>query len=141
MAYQMFRIGAAASAIVAGAIIAGCTPSVASLSCDRIADQAKETSQSQQYKINNISNVREVSRTEAEARCQGNASWSDNTTTDIYMRAYRDGENTMVAYSATGFEAAGAAGGGAGAGGPPQQQAEPPAEGVPGYDQPAQNSQ
>lgn len=139
MAYQFVRIGAASSAIVAAALIAGCNPSVASLSCDRIAEQAKETSQSQQYKINNINNVREVSRTEAEARCQGNASWSDNTTTDIYMRAYRDGENTMVAYSATGFEQTGTAP--AGGAQQPQQAAPPPAQGVPGYDQPAQNSQ
>jgi hypothetical protein len=134
MAHQLVRIGAAASAIGAAALLAGCNPSVASLSCDRIAEEAKQTSQAQQYKINSITNVREVSRTEAEARCQGNASWSDNTTTDIYLRAYRDGGNTMVAYSATGFEAAGT-------GGAPQQPAAPPAQGVPGYDQPAGNGQ
>lgn len=126
MAYQFVRIGAVASAIGAAALLTGCNPSVASLSCDRIAEEAKQTSQSQQYKINSITNVREVSRTEQEARCQGNASWSDNTTTDIYMRAYRDGGNTMVAYSATGFEAAGA-----GAGGAQPPAAPPPAQGVP----------
>ncbi len=130
MAYQLVRIGAVASAVIGAGLLAGCNPTIASLSCDRIADEAKQTSQSQQYKINSITNVREVSRTEAEARCQGNASWSDNTNTDIYMRAYRDGSNTMVAYSATSFDAAGAA--------PPpaaQQPAAPPAQGVPGYDQ------
>lgn len=130
MAYQLVRIGAAASAIGVAALLSACNPTVASLSCDRIAEEAKQTSQAQQFKINSITNVREVSRTEAEARCQGNASWSDNTTTDIYMRAYRDGENTMVAYSATSFDAAGAA--------PPpaaQQSAPPPAQGVAGYDQ------
>jgi len=131
MANQPVRIGALASAVVAAGLIAGCNPSVASLSCDRMAEEAKQTSQSQQYKINSITNVREVSRTEAEARCQGNASWSDNTTTDIYIRAYRQGENTMVAYSATGFDAAGAA---QNAQAP---QAAPPAQGTPGYDQPA----
>lgn len=133
MAYRL-SIGAATVAVIGAGLLAGCNPSVASLSCDRIAEQAKETSQSQQYKINSITNVREVSRTEAEARCQGNASWSDNSTTDIYMRAYRDGENTMVAYSASGFEQTGAPGAGAGAPPPP---AAPPAQGVPGYDAPA----
>ena len=69
-----------------------------------------------------------MSRTEAEARCQGNAAWSDNSTTDIYLRAYRQGENTMVAYSATGFDAAGAAQNA-------QAPQAPSAQGVPGYDQ------
>lgn len=136
MAYRV-RIGVAASAVVAAGLLAGCNVNVATLSCDRIAEEAKQTSQAQQYKINSITNLREVSRTEAEARCQGNASWNDNTTTDIYLRAYRDGGNTMVAYSATGFDSATAGAGGAQPQ-PQQQAAPPPAQGVPGYDQPAQ---
>lgn len=104
MAYQRVRIGAAAAAVMATGLLAGCNVGAGSMSCEQIASEAKQTSQGQQYKINSITNLREVSRNEAEARCQGNAAWSDNTTTDIYLRAYRDGENTMVAYSATGFE-------------------------------------
>jgi hypothetical protein len=137
MAYQLVRIGAVASAVVAAGLIAGCNPTVASMSCDRMADEAKQISQNQQFKINSITNVREVSRTEAEARCQGNAAWSDNSTTDIYLRAYRQGENTMVAYSATSFDAAGPAQQNA----QPPQPAAPPAQGTPGYDQPAQPPQ
>jgi len=109
MAHAFMRFGALAATAIATALVGGCNVTVASLSCDRMAEQAKETSQSQQYKINSITNLREISRTEQEARCQGNAAWSDNTTTDIYLRAYRQGENTMVGYSATGFEAQGAA--------------------------------
>jgi hypothetical protein len=131
MAYQFIRIGAAASAIVAAGLLAACN-NVASMSCDRIASEAKDISQRQQVKINSITNLREVSRTEAEARCQGNAAWSDNTSTDIYLRAYEQSGNTMVAYSDRGFDSAAPAAQGA----PPQQA--PPAQGVPGYDQPAQ---
>ena len=117
MAYPLVRIGAGVSAVVAAGLLAACN-NVASLSCDRIAGEAKDISQRQQVKINSITNLREVSRTEAEARCQGNASWSDNTSTDIYLRAYDQGGNTMVAYSDRGFDAAAPAGGGAAATGP-----------------------
>ena len=136
MAYQLVRIGAVASVVIGVALIAGCNTSVASLSCDRIADEAKDISQRQPVKINSITNLREVSRTEAEARCQGNAAWSDNTNTAIYLRAYDQSGNTMVAYSDRGFDASTAAPPPAGQ--PPQA---PPAQGVPGYDQPAANQQ
>jgi hypothetical protein len=139
MAYQFIRIGAVASAIVAAGLIAGCNPSISSMSCDRIAEEAKTISQGQQYKINSISNLRELSRTEQEARCQGNAAWNDNSNSDIYLRAYEQSGNTMVAYQTRPFDGAGA---GPAApqpqGAPPPQQTPPAQGGVPGYDQPAQ---
>lgn len=134
MAYIYVRIGAVASTVIAAGLLAACN-NVASMSCERIASEAKTISQAQQVKINNISNVREVSRTEAEARCQGNAAWSDNSNSDIYMRAYEQGGNTMVSYSDRGFDATPPAPQGA------QPQQAPPAQGVPGYDQPAQQPQ
>lgn len=134
MAYLGVRIGLVSSAVVAAGLLAGCN-NISSMSCDRIADEAKGISQQQQVKINSITNLREISRTEAEARCQGNAAWSDNTSTDIYLRAYRQGDNTMVAYSDRGFDSAAAPTPGA------QPQQAPPAQGVPGYDQPSQGDQ
>ena len=106
MAYQLVRISAAAAALAPAGLLAGCSESVASMSCERMAEQAKEASQGQPFKINGITNLREVSRNEQEARCQGNAAWSDNSSSEVYLRTYREGENTMVAYSDQGFNSA-----------------------------------
>lgn len=79
-------------------LLAACTPSVASLSCDDIANQAKTISQNQAVKLNGITNAHQTTRTETEARCEGNAAWSDGSNSTVYLKAYRDGDNTMVAY-------------------------------------------
>jgi hypothetical protein len=104
MAYQFVRIRIVAGAMVTAALLGSCNERVASMSCERLAAEAKETSQGQPYKINGITNLREVSRNDQEARCQGNAAWSDNTTSEVYLRAYRQGDNTMVGYSDQGFD-------------------------------------
>jgi hypothetical protein len=91
-------IKAGALALAALPLLVGCTPNVASLDCGEIATQAKDASQSQQFKITAIANSRETSRNEAEARCTGDATWSDNTTSPVYLRAWKEGENTMVGY-------------------------------------------
>ena len=95
------RIG---GALVALALVSACSPSVESLSCDRIVDEAKRISQSQQLKITEISNVSEQSRTEREARCTGTATFDNNATSPINIRAYYgEGDNTMVEYSTEPF--------------------------------------
>lgn len=109
MSYQFVRISVAAAAMGAAGLLAGCGASVSGMNCDRMVEQAKEASQGQPYKINGITNVREVSRNDQEARCQGNAAWSDNSSSEVYLRAYREGENVMVSYSDQGFNAVGTA--------------------------------
>jgi len=131
MSQRVMKIGIFTAAAAASAALAGCNVSVGAMSCDSIADHAKATSQNQQYKITALSNVHEVSRTAAETRCEGNATWSDSSNSQIYMRAYEEGGNRMVAYQNQPFQD--------GAGAAPA--APPPSGGVPGYDQPAANQQ
>ena len=97
------RSGLALLALAAMPILAGCTPKVSSLDCNEIANRAKAISQEQPIKIQNIANVRETSRTDADARCTGDATLADGGTLPVYLRAYEEGGNTMVAYQGTPF--------------------------------------
>jgi hypothetical protein len=85
-------------ALAAAALLAGCTPSVSSLDCSEIADQAKSAGEGQAIRLSEVRNVREESRSEREARCVGQATWSDNSTSDVYLRAYAADNGTMVEY-------------------------------------------
>ena len=91
-------------ALAAGALVAGCNPSVTSLDCPDIADQAKRISQDQPLKINEIRNPNEESRSENEARCTGEATWSDQSVSNVYLRAFRTDNGTMVEYRNQPFE-------------------------------------
>ncbi|HST35216.1 MAG TPA: hypothetical protein VLK25_01110 [Allosphingosinicella sp.] len=84
--------------------LAGCGEDVAALGCDEIAGRAKHVSEGQEMKIKSLANVSETSRTAHDVRCRADATWSDNATTPVYVRAYDEGENRMVAYQATPFE-------------------------------------
>ena len=97
------RSGLALVALAAMPILAGCTPKVSSLDCNEIANRAKTISQDQPIKIQNIANVRETSRTDADARCTGDATLADGGTLPVYLRAYEENGNTMVAYQGTPF--------------------------------------
>jgi hypothetical protein len=133
MAYRLVKLGSATAAVAAAALVGACSPSVSSLSCDRIGEEAKQISQAQPLKITNLINLRETSRTDTEARCQGTATMSNGQSGDLYLRAYAAENATRVEYSSQPF------GGGQGAQpAQPPQPAPPPATGVPGYDQPAQ---
>lgn len=90
------------AAALALAALSGCT-NVRSLDCNEIANEAKRISEQQPVKITNLADVRETSRTENEARCEGNATLSDGTTGTLYLRAYEENGNTMVAYQGTPF--------------------------------------
>jgi hypothetical protein len=103
MHIAQLRLGLAAIAAAAVPMISACTPSVASLDCEEIATKAKEISQNQPIKIQNITNVRETSRNESEARCTGDAALADGGSGPVYMKAYQEGGNTMVAYQGTPF--------------------------------------
>ena len=92
-----------AAATIALVALSGCTRSVASLDCNAIANEAKRISEQQAVKIQNVENVRETARTENEAKCEGNATMSDGSTGTLYLRAYKEGDNTMVAYQGTPF--------------------------------------
>jgi hypothetical protein len=95
---------AAAGLFLAIVPLAGCGESIAALDCDEIASRAKRLSEEQEMKIKALANVSETSRTEHDVRCRADATWSDNATTPVYVRAYDEDENRMVAYQATPFE-------------------------------------
>jgi len=94
-----WRSGAAAIALAA---LGGCV-NVSSLDCSEIANEAKRISQEQPVKIQALDNVRETARAEHEAKCEGNATMSDGSTGTLYLRAYEENGNTMVAYQGTPF--------------------------------------
>ena len=76
--------------------------------CAEIAEQAQDASEDQTVKILDITNVVEVSVTEREGagerRCTGQARWSDNTTSTVYLRAFDDAEGqAKVSYSNQGY--------------------------------------
>jgi len=97
------RLKARAATLAVLSLLAGCA-NVASLDCGEIAEQAKQASQGHAMKIERIANAREISRTESDARCTAEAGWSDGANMTVYLRAYEEGDNVMIAYQATPFE-------------------------------------
>ena len=97
-----------AAAIATLALLAGCAPSVADLDCSEIADQAKAGGEGQAIRLSEVRNVREETRSEKEARCVGEATWSNNATSPVYLRAYEsdNGSETMVEYRNIPYEEA-----------------------------------
>lgn len=97
------KLGAAAFAVAASLMVAGCV-NVSSLDCNEIAERAKGISQEQPVKIESIANVRETSRTDTDARCTGDATLGNGAgTAPVYLRAYEENGNTIVAYQGTPF--------------------------------------
>ena len=97
------KLGSAAIAAAASLVVAGCV-NVSSLDCNEIAERAKGISQEQPVKIESIANVREISRTDNDARCTGEATLANGAgTAPVYLRAYEEGGNTIVAYQGTPF--------------------------------------
>ena len=139
MIHARYSILAGAGVLLSGLALSGCE-NISRWDCNRIAEKSVELSQSQPIKFRAITNVRETSRNESDARCEGTAQLVDGGSGTVYMRAYLDGSNIMVAYQGMPFDGApGAAPAPQPA--PPAQQPAPPAEGVPGYDQPAEQPQ
>lgn len=139
MIHARYSILAGAGVLLSGLALSGCE-NISRWDCNRIAEKSVELSQSQPIKFRAITNVRETSRNESDARCEGTAQLVDGGSGTVYMRAYLDGSNIMVAYQGMPFDGApGAAPAPQPA--PPAQQPAPPAEGVPGYDQPPEQPQ
>ncbi len=103
MRKTMTGAGTAGMLLAAATLLSGCV-NVSSMDCAEIADQAKRISESQAIQIRNVSNAQETTRNEGEARCTATAELSDGRNTTIYLRAYEEGGNTMVAYQETEFQ-------------------------------------
>ncbi len=95
-----YRLVMSAAAVAAISLLPGCT-NVTALDCEEIAEEARRISQDQPLKITEIRNSRETSRNEREARCAAQATFSDNQQRDLELRAYYEGDNTMVSYTET----------------------------------------
>jgi len=103
MRVSHLKLGSAFLALAAAPFLSACTPKVSGMDCAAILDHAKEISQAQPVKITSVANLHETSRNDTDARCEGNATMSDNSTGTIYLRAYEENGNTMVAYQGTPF--------------------------------------
>ena len=104
MRFSQLKIGSALLALAVAPFMSACTPKVSGMDCNAIVDQAKRISEGQPVKISSVANVHETSRTDTDARCEGKATMSDNSTGTIYLRAYEDNGNTVVAYQGTPFQ-------------------------------------
>jgi hypothetical protein len=104
MRLSQLKLGSALLVLAAMPALSACTPKVSGLDCAAIADQAKQLSQGQTVKISSVANVHETSRTDTDARCEGNATLSDGSNQTVYLRAYEENGNTMVAYQPTPFQ-------------------------------------
>ena len=103
MRLSHLKLGSALLVLAAAPLLSGCTPKVSGMDCAAIAEQAKTISQGQTLKISSIANPHETSRSPTEARCEGNGTMSDGSTGTLYLRAYEENGNTMVAYKGTPF--------------------------------------
>lgn len=91
-----------AAAFAAAAVVGACQPSVSSLNCDEIADEAERIwaeAENQAVRVTEIRNAREVSRRDNEARCTGDATLSDNSSSPIHMRAYKADNGSVIVES------------------------------------------
>ena len=102
MKLPYLKLGIAVTMLLGAGLLAACN-SVSDWDCARIAQKSVELSQSQPIKFRTIDNVRETSRNETDARCEGTAQLVDGASGTVYMRAYQEGTNIMVAYQGTPF--------------------------------------
>jgi hypothetical protein len=96
------KFGVSALALLGAGLLSACN-SVSDWDCARIAEKSVELSQSQPIRFRSIDNVRETSRNDTDARCEGTAQLLDGNSGTVYMRAYQEGTNIMVAYQGTPF--------------------------------------
>ena len=102
MQSSTLRAGMTLVLLAALPALAGCVRA-GTMECSEIAERARVISQGQPVKIQTIANVRETSRTDSDARCTGDATLADGGTAPVYLRAYEENGNTMVAYQGTPF--------------------------------------
>lgn len=97
---QLVPGGRSVLCLFAASLLSGCG-GISGMSCDAIAEHAKEISATQGIQVRTVSNLQETSRSDTEARCTGQAELSDGRSTTLYLRAYEENGNTMVAYQET----------------------------------------
>lgn len=102
MILSQLKKGSAVLALSAVFLLSGCN-SVADWDCAKIAEKATELSQAQPIKFTSITGVRETSRNDTDARCTGEAQLAGGDTGTVYLRAYEEGSNIMVAYQGEPF--------------------------------------
>lgn len=96
------RLIAAGSLVTA---LAGCSGTAAALSCDEIARQAREASETQGARVDRFKDIREDSATDTERRCIATAEVNGMGDVTVYLRGYEDASgNQMVAFQDTPFE-------------------------------------
>jgi hypothetical protein len=93
-----------AGAAAAFTMLAACQPRVASMDCDDIAREAQRIwrdSPNQPVRVTEIRSPREVSRNEREARCTAEATWSDQSVSNINLRAFQTENGSVMVESGT----------------------------------------
>jgi hypothetical protein len=88
--------------LAALAALSGCG-GIAKLDCTEIAERARRLSQDRPIRIQSVANVRELSRSETEARCTGDVTLADGGTTPLYFRAHEENGHVEVAYQGVPF--------------------------------------
>lgn len=102
-----FTVHAARLLTLAGlaAAVGGCNTSAAALSCDEIARQAQQASQSQGTPVDRFKDVREASATDTEKRCTATAEVNGMGDVTVHLRGYQDESGKqMVAFQEQPFE-------------------------------------
>ena len=89
-------------ALAALPALSGCG-GIAHLSCDRIAEAARQMSQERPIRIASLANVRETARSETEIRCTGDATLADGGTAPLYLRAHEENGDVQIAYQGMPF--------------------------------------
>ena len=83
--------------VLAAGMLSACGRA-ADLSCDEIARQSQQLSQSQDVKFKAITGVRETNKTDTERRCEGTAELDSGETGTVYMRGFEQDGNQLVEY-------------------------------------------
>lgn len=85
--------------------LAGCDSRAAALTCDEIARQAQQASQTQGARVERFKDVREQSATDTERRCTATAEVEGMDDVTVHLRGYEDASgNQMVAFQQEPFE-------------------------------------
>lgn len=98
---KMVSTSAALAALSALVALAGCESiDMATSNCENIRQDIIELSEEDRastgYALIAIYEPTEISRTDKEFKCSGEASWSDNETTSITYKQYIDKEGTTI---------------------------------------------
>lgn len=88
--------------IALAGLLAGCSPSVSSMDCEKIAEEAVRIwteAEDRPVRVTAIKNSKETARTDKEARCSGEGTLTDNSTTEVHMRAVEADNGSVIVES------------------------------------------